>query len=187
MDQKLKNSNEPESPLRLISCIRPDLIFTFAPQKGWPKAQGLCGHDVYQREQIMLGELIVARSNKDRFSATERDFGFTWQKCFACLGRHEFKYAIICATCGRIILRGQPVSLYEASGDTSGNPFFRHATRTLIGEVTVNCMDWECCPSVDFFSGHWRGDGILSPYITGTSVSDLVAECTKGPTLTRVR
>lgn len=186
MEKKLETGDKPEPSLRLVSCIRPELIFTFAPQQGWPKAQGLCGHDVYQREQIMLGELIVAKSSRNRFGATERDFGFTWQKCFACLGKHEFNYAIICATCGRIILRGQPVSLYEADGETSGNPFYRYATRTLIDGVTVNCMDWECCPGIDFFSGHWHGDGILSPYMNGTSVRDLVAECTKGPTLIKM-
>lgn len=179
MDQKLKTSDKQEPRSRLISCTRPDLTFTFAPQKGWPKAQGLCGHDIYQREQLMLGDLIVSKPNKNRFGEVERDFGYTWEKCYFCRAGTEFEYAIVCAKCGRIIFRGQPVSLYETIGGTAGNPFYKHATRTLIGDITVNCMDWECCPSPGFYSGLWHGVGILTTFITGTLVGDMFAGHTK--------
>lgn len=174
MDQKTETGEKPEPRSRLIPCTRPDLAFTIGPQgEGQPQVKGKCGHTVWKREQIMLGDLVVSKADKDRFGFWGGVFGRILTDCFACIGKEELKHAIICAMCGDVIFRGQPVSLYGFTGDTSENPFYKHATWTFDRKATVNCMGWNCCPSGAFFSGHWHGDGVVTQFGTGTAVGDM--------------
>lgn len=156
----------------LIPCTRPDLQFVIAPQdERLPKVTGKCGHDIYQRDQLMLGDLVISKPDKDRFGLRERLRGRSKLDCMLCEGKEALPHAIICASCGSPIFRGDPVSLYTNSA--SDNPFARYATKTSDGQATVNCMGWDCCPSGAFFAGHWNGDGILSPFATGSAVGDI--------------
>jgi len=176
LNEQPGKNEAPKPRLRLIPCTRPDLKFTIRPQEGNPsKARGRCGHDIWQRERIMLGDQAVSTPEKDVFGPWGNRLGFVWQKCFTCLAGDEFQSAIVCAMCGGIIFRGQPVSMYLSMEDASNRPSWKHATWTFDRRATVNCMGWKCCPSGSFSAGHWHGDGVVTPYVTGTLAGDMFA------------
>lgn len=158
----------------LIPCTRPPLNFSFGPQApGLPTAKGRCGHTIWQREQIMLDGVPISAPAVDRFGFWGKLLGRVRQDCFECTARADIEKTIVCPLCGGPIFVGMPVSMYGYGGPTNELPFWKHATRlTIDTQCVVGCMGRECCPSSGFFSGQWTGEGILSPFFSGTMAGD---------------
>lgn len=79
---------------------------------------------------------------------------------------------IRCALCGNPIFPGSPVARYGDMKD------FKGEWKTYADEeetVVIGCMGWDCCPSGGFFSGHWTGEYIDSPFEYGSVAAEAFA------------
>lgn len=156
--------------------MRPALTFTVAPQTiGTLQVKGTCGHVVYQFEQIMLGELVVIKPKKKRFTDNEHASGRYPEPCLQCDEGIQKLLAegIVCGMCGEFLQNGEPVSMYMPK-PVPDTPFWQHATHTADGKAIVGCMNMDCCPNGALHAGTWHGDGIATPYVTGTALSDVL-------------
>lgn len=166
-----------EKPVYLIPVLsRPDpLAFTIEPlDEGQPSVVARCGHTHWRKESLILNGRVVRPSNQNfsvlvgRLPSWLRCF-FAPKQCMLCRFKDQFEAAITCAYCDDVIFRGDPVSTYFPASELPEG-FMEHATRTPMG--FVGCMGWDCCPTGGFFAGHWVGNGVRSPFSTGTAATE---------------
>lgn len=94
------------------------------------------------------------------------------ERCGDCAHGWFGTCVIRCVLCGHAIFPGEPVAVYRDMRR------FRKAWKTYADRektAVIGCMRGNCCPSGGFFCGHWTGEGIDSPFRTGSAVGDALA------------
>lgn len=81
--------------------------------------------------------------------------------CGACLLEMTRAKVIRCALCGRVILPGDGVAVYD------DDPGFNRAWVTSLSGATtptvIGCIRMDCCPSGGFYAGNWSGEQVITP------------------------
>lgn len=121
--------------------MAPDRCFTSALGFFWKQYQ--CGHRGPCWFKLSTwGEETKKIKNRER--------------CPSCMLELFKKVMIRCAVCGHHIAPGDPVALYSTTSKD-----LRVEIATILDEKTVvGCMRLDCCPSNDFFAGHWDGEKV---------------------------
>lgn len=170
--------NQPRYIVPILSRPVPLEIVIAPVDRNQPSVIAKCGHPMWRKECLILKGTTL-RESTPRFSqlvallpAWLRRF-FAPKQCSLCHGDDMLKAAIRCAYCEEVIFPGDPVSTYFPV-EKLPEGFEARATRTRNG--FVGCMRMDCCPSGDFFAGHWILEGIQSPFSTGVAASEAFRE-----------
>lgn len=99
----------------------------------------MCGH---------RGPRIYTLSVYGQLSDEIRNFDL----CPGCFIQHIAEATIRCASCGLPIFPGDGVALYHQSSDG-----LDLSVATKVRDHVIGCLRRDCCPSGDFFAGHWSG------------------------------
>lgn len=126
---------------------------------GKATAKYTCGHDG-PREAIAV------------FYGEERPIKYdhdpSKNECVQCLFDAAMRVSIRCCFCGRIILPGEGVALYDPKINPQiGKPDW--ATAILSGQL-IGCLSTHCCPSGAFFAGQWSTKG-FRPAFDGRNIA----------------
>lgn len=176
----------PAERSRLFPCLRSPFTFTVVQKDDTTRSiVARCGHPLWEFDLLQIGDLAIDISSaKPRFSAWAWRLRAVWQpkQCLNCENVAPLKATILCPMCGVPIFAGEPVATYGLTGGDPDTPYMQFATRVEHNpSVLVCCMGRNCCPSSNFFAGIWSGEGIISPYATGTALGDLMGGHIEGP------
>ncbi len=170
-----------ETPIYLIPIVHrpPPLSFRIVPiNKAQPWLMAGCGHRVWRRATLMVGEQVV----REILPALLMWPGYlpAWlqrfvaqKQCFLCEFEQNLKDSIVCAYCDELIFPGEPVSIHSPVG-VLPEGFKARATETQGG--FIGCMGMECCPTAAFFAGHWMSDGVHTPFRSGSVAAQAFQE-----------
>jgi hypothetical protein len=116
-----------------------------------------CGHTMPAHGKISFWNCIF---EEDFSGETEIE-----AMCADCALKHLQKHAIRCALCGRVIIPGSAVALYDKC-----NKYINKQAATFVDDCVIGCLYADCCPSGGFFAGHWTEKGFEPLFESGLSM-----------------
>jgi len=92
------------------------------------------------------------------------------EECGDCILASVVPHVIRCALCGRAILPGGGVAIYDYD-----NTIARSYAVKIDKDnhsIMLGCLRWDCCPAGLFFGGHWDGEKFVPKFVGGGSFGE---------------
>lgn len=164
-----------------VPCIRPpSLAFSAVPANDTASAIGRCGHRIYARYSLVVGEGVkvidtmrIAELGKDAFGVRPLGplgllTGLSPHRCDSCRRQREWRRSIVCPVCRKTIVNGDLVSAIDV--DNLVDDIVKRDLRPFV-VFTKNKKQMVVCEpcGVCYFNvspnlnTRWVSDDILSP------------------------
>ncbi len=145
---------------------RPSL--RFMPQEGYEEKWTLarCGHRLWLRDRLMVDDMQdeVDEHNHYNPGLIARIIRMLRppEHCRNCQFESRFATALRCVLCGRPILQGDGVALYNYTKGLKRNAFAPGAGITTCGFGAIGCMRMNCATG-GAYAGMWSGKDVICP------------------------
>ena len=138
------------------------------PQEGYEETWTLahCGHRLWLRDRLMVDDVEDDASKNDQYNprliARIIRMLRPPEQCRNCQFKTRFATALRCILCGRPILQGDGVALYNFTKSLERHAFAPSAGITTCGMGAIGCMRMGCGTG-GAYAGTWNGKDVICP------------------------